>query len=62
MVRIITLTANSVDELDNIINKWLKSGAELSGEMQVYKEMHNHAVTKEEIWDNVFSQRVTTKE
>lgn len=57
-MKIVTLRAWTAQELDQKINKWLADGWELLGEMQVYKEQRNHAVTGEELWENMFAQRV----
>lgn len=57
-MKVKTLTANSTTELDNHLTKWLSDGWELLGDMQVYKEKHEHAVYGYDVWDNKFSQRV----
>ncbi len=58
MNKIVTLRAWSAPELDKKVNEWLVKGYTLVGEMQVYKESRNHAITGEELWENMFAQRV----
>lgn len=61
-MKIVTLKAWDTNELDKLINKYLQSGYTLIGDMQVYKEERNHAVTGEELWENMFAQRVSKVE
>jgi len=61
-MKIKTITADSVNELDGALNVWLENSWELLGDMQVYKEKHNHFVHGYEIWDNKFAQRIKKEE
>lgn len=58
MIKVKTITADSIEELDGKIAVYLETGWQLLGDMQVYKEDHVHAVHGYQVWSNKFSQRM----
>lgn len=56
MVKIRTVRAWSAEELVGSLNVYLENGWQLRGEMIVYREARNHAVTGEEYEAPMFMQ------
>lgn len=57
-MKIKTITADSVEELDGAVNVWIEKGWEVFGEMHIYREVRGHAVHGYDVWENKFSQRI----
>lgn len=61
-MKIKTLTADSVVELDAMINEWLEHDAEILGDMSTFRYKRQHAVHGYDIWETKFVQRIKVNE
>ncbi len=61
-MKIKTVTAYSVEELDQKLNALLQNDWELAGDMQTYIEKREHAVHGYEVRETKFAQRVKKDE
>lgn len=60
-MKVKTLQADSVNELDSKISDYLSTGWELVGDMGTYRYKRQHAVHGYDVWDTKFTQRMLIK-
>lgn len=61
-MKVKTLQADSVSELDGMMSTYLENGWELMGDMSTYRYKRQHAVHGYDVWETKFTQRVVKHE
>lgn len=61
-MKVKTLQADSVRELDGKLNEYLDAGWSIIGDMQTYRYKRQHAVHGYDVWETMFTQRVSKDE
>lgn len=57
-MKVKTLQAYSVNELDDMISGYLNNGWTLMGDMSTYRYKRQHAVHGYDVWETMFIQRM----
>lgn len=61
-MKVRTLQADSVSELDGKMSTYLENGWELMGDMSTYRYKRQHAVHGYDVWETKFTQRMVKKD
>lgn len=60
-MKVKTLQADSVHELDGMMSAYLENGWELMGDMSTYRYKRQHAVHGYDVWETKFTQRMVKR-